>query len=51
MKSRRGSADTWFTILIAFCTIAVTGVFIAAGSAVAKLTFTPHVEHGAAETH
>ena len=45
MTSVRGSSDTLFTIFIALCTVAVTAVFVAAGSGVANLTFSPHEAH------
>ena len=42
-----------FTTFVALCTIAAILVFIAAGSAVARLTFSPHTPHAteAHETH
>lgn len=51
MTPVRGSSDTLFTIFIALCTVAVTAVFIAAGSGVAQITFSPHEAHEADPGH
>jgi hypothetical protein len=51
LASERGSGDTLFTIFFALGAAAITLVFIAAGSMVARVTFTPHHASEASTSH